>query len=208
MNLHLNLILESEKRSGASIRMWFAVRTGLMLIPIALLLYLLLLIYQTRSWQREKMHIRDLNAARADQIALSEQIGRQKKMYEEMLTQLEIWEQTRLPLGSSLESLRRSVPLEIQLTSLRLVRTILYTNTLPVARYEMQIRGKTSGEEAEGTVERFLNSILGQPGLLDHVANARVPPGAFLQDREPGAHPLDRIFLLEVLFKPRGRINP
>jgi Tfp pilus assembly protein PilN len=208
MNLHLNLILESEKRSGASIRVWFLVRLVLILVPAVLLLYSAYLAYQMITLRKETDHFRELIAARQEQMTLSAQIAKQKKTYEDMLSQIHDWAASRLPVADRLDAFRLTVPLDIQLTSLRLTRTIRYTNSMPVAIYALQIRGKTRGEESELTVDQFLTRLRQTPGLASDLESAQVPPGAFLQDREPGAHPLDRVFLLECLFKPLGRTTP
>lgn len=207
MNLHVNLIEDSEKRSGSSVRVIFVTKAILITLPVLFLLFASLLLFRMHLAKGEINRTRELIAARKDQIALSAEVKKQKAAFTEMRKRLESWNRMRIESHSQLAAIRLCVPLEIQLTSLRLTRTDAVTNNAPVAHYTLQLRGKTGGQTPELHLTRLRAHLLRHADLTNALESVEAPPGSFVEDRSAGANPTDRLFLLDCAYTAR-RMSP
>ena len=203
MNLHINLIEEDEKRRGGSLYTLFVLRAVAGAIPVLLLLILAHLIVSMRFAQTELERTLQRTDDKQPQLALASEVRKQERFYRDMLAQLDGWKAMRLDWHRQLSALRQTVPLEVQLTSLRLSQTVVYTNNSPAAAYLLLVRGKTGGSAPEHNLTRFRLSLLKAPDIGDSLADVDVPEGAFVEDTSPEARPMDRLFELNCRYNPR-----
>lgn len=203
MNLSINLIEESEKRHGGSMSLLFFVRILGLIIPALVILFIIHLMVSLTlnksQLERTTASIED----KKDQLAVSAEIMKQQKVYRDMLAQLNGWKSLRIDWNKQLDALRQTVPLEVQLTSLKLTQTMTATNNTPVTLHKLLLTGKTSGPNPEANLTRFRQSLLKDQKLAEFVDEVVVPEGAFVEDTSPEAHPSDRLFELNCTFKPR-----
>jgi hypothetical protein len=202
MNLHVNLIEEREKRLGGSLHMIFILRAIGVAIPVIVVLLLAQILISTSMATKEYTRTEELIAAKKPQLTLSAEVRKQQRYYGDMLGQLDSWKVMRIDWNRQLSALRPTVPLEVQVTSLHLTRTLLFTNNAPTSIYALDLRGKTAGAAPEANLTRFRLNILKEPGMNTLLAGVDVPEGTFVQDLSPGARPMDRLFELKCLYQP------
>jgi hypothetical protein len=109
----------------------------------------------------------------------------------------------RLEWSHQLDLVRQTVPLEVQITSLRLTRELLTSNNIPLAVYALNLRGKTGGYPPEANLTRFRLNLSKSPPLTNTLATVDVPEGTFVEDTSPDARPMGRLFQLNCRFQPR-----
>ena len=203
MNLSINLIEESEKRHGGSLTALFVLRSLGVALPLMLVLFVAHVFITLRLERSQLAQTEELIAAKKPQLALSAEIMKQQKLYRQMLAQLNGLRAMRLEWSQQLDLLRQTVPLEVQLTSLRLTRELRASNNIPLAVYALNLRGKTGGTPPEANLTRFRLNLSKSPPLTNTLSTVDVPEGTFVEDTAPDARPMDRLFQLNCRFQPR-----
>jgi hypothetical protein len=202
MNLSINLIEDSEKRHAGPLPLLFMFRSLVLAVPVIIVLFVAHTVVTLNMNQAELIRTEEKIADKKTQKTISSEIRKQKSIYEAMLSQLNGWKAMRMECGPTLEALRQTVPLEVQLTDMSLYRTQATTNKTPVARHTLLLKGKTGGTP-EAHLTRFRLNLLRENGLTNTLADVAVPEGAFAEDTSPGALPMDRRFELNCRFSPR-----
>ncbi|MFO7534624.1 MAG: hypothetical protein R6X19_02905 [Kiritimatiellia bacterium] len=202
MNLSINLIEDSEKRHAGHLPLLFIFRSLVLAIPVIIVLFVVHTVITLNMNRAELIRIEEKIADKKPQLTLSSEIRKQERFYHDMWSQLNGWKAMRMDCSPTLETLRQTVPLEVQLTDMSLSRTQTTTNKTPVTRHTLLLKGKTGGTP-EAHLTRFRLNLLREPGLTNTLADVVVPEGAFVEDTAPGALPMDRRFELNCRFLPR-----
>jgi Tfp pilus assembly protein PilN len=203
MSLHINLIEEGEKRHGGSIPLVFILRSVGIVVPLLILLFISHLLITSSMYRTQLARTEERIADKNPQLALSAQIMKQQKTYRDLLAQLKGWNSMRLDWNQQLASIQEAVPLEVQLTSLTLLRKYTVTNNMPVTAYALVVNGKTGGATPEANLTRFRQNMQKSPGLTNYLEEVTVPEGAFVEDTSPGSRAMDRLFEVNCRYQPR-----
>jgi hypothetical protein len=201
--MHVNLILDAERRSASPVPMTTLIR----LVFASLVLLLLLAAFSIFSGFRNLQ--REVRGAREDwhrsepkyeaAIKLRNDLALQKSILDEITG----WQKARLEWGRQLEVLQKVVPASVQMTDLRVGQLLLVlTNNAAGRVFEMRLAGRT-GEASGADVDELRQAFTNQPPFVQVVEEAVIPPGAFKQDPTHGASRNDRVFEIVCRCKPR-----
>jgi hypothetical protein len=201
--MHVNLMLDTERRSASPVSMTALIRLALATLVLLVLLAVFTVFSGFRNLQRDVRWAHEqwqqdepkYEAA----IKLRNDLALQKSILEEMNG----WQKARVEWARQLEALQGAVPPSVQLTDLRVGYLLLVlTNNAAARVFEMRLAGKT-GEASGANVGDLRTALTTQPPFADLVQEADIPPGAFKQDPAPDAGRSDRIFEIVCHFQPR-----
>jgi hypothetical protein len=182
--------------------MLFVMRSAAIAIPLILVLFVIHLFVSLRMDRTQLVRTEERIADKKPQLAVSADIMKQQKLYRQMLAQLNGWRGMRLDWNRQLDLVRQTVPLEVQLTSLRLSRDLRMSNNVPTVFYFLALNGKTGGSQPESNLTRFRQNLLKSPLLTNTLAAVDVPEGAFVEDVSAEAHSMDRLFQINCTYQP------
>jgi Tfp pilus assembly protein PilN len=203
MNLRVDLILDTERRSALPVTFAFAVRLGA-LIAISLVVLLCLAFVKkyndvNRDLRWAQDNLRASQSRYENILALKTSLAWQKSI----LAEFESWEQSRIPWHRLLRALQNYVPPTIQLTELRVDRVIKTIDKKPARVFKLQLKGKATTARADLDVDKLRNDILHSPAFANLLQDVEIPPGSFKQDPNPQAAKSDRLFELVCNFIPQ-----
>lgn len=202
MNLRVDLILQSEQRSGSRITLAAVSRVAAIVVPSILAVVLILAFARYRALQS------DLQESQATWHDLEPQykaaLVLQKELFQRKVILLEIegWRTARVEWSSLLRGLQGAVPPSIQFTELRSESLIQTVSNQTARVFRLQIRGKTGGPNAQENVTRLRRQMVADAAVTSVVDSVEIPPGAFEQDPTPGASKYDRVFEVVCRFTP------
>jgi Tfp pilus assembly protein PilN len=202
--MHINLILDAEKRSASPIPLALVLRLA---VAVGVLLILLVVFLFFNSYRTAA---RELQWAQADwkqneprhQAAIGQRtdLAFQKTVLEE----IQGWPPSRLAWGKHLLALQQVVPDSIQLTELRISQSVVsVSNTVPVRAIELRLAGKT-GEASGANVSLLRQLLTNTPAFTGLVDEASIPVGAFRQDPDTAAGRNSRVFEIVCRLRPRA----
>ncbi len=202
MNLRVDLILQSEQRSGSRVTMAAIGRVAAIVVPSILAVVMVLAFARYRALQS------DLQESQAKWRELEPQyrsaLALQKDLFKRKVILLEIdgWRSARVEWSRLLRSLQTAVPSSVQFTELR-GESLIQSGSNRTARvFRLQIKGKTGGVNAQENVTRLRRQMLADPAVTSVVESVEIPPGAFEQDPSAGASKYDRVFEVVCRFMP------
>lgn len=204
MIYHIDLLLDEERRTATFLPVRALLRLGLLLVCGSLVMATVLLFLTRRQTQTQVV------AARAEWQELKPQHDTLLRLRGTLvdlrgaLHQLKSCNHARLAWGGELACVQGAIPLDVQLTELRVSQFVGGTTSTvgAVRSYEMHLIGKTSGEDADAHVRQMIDR-LASPAFSNRVELVTVPNGGFRQDAARGALRTDRIF--DVLCRYRTR---
>ena len=201
MNLRVDLILESEQRSGSPVSGKGIVRIASLVVPtiIAFIVILGLLNVRAvsstvknreREWSRKKIQ-------QEDAVTLRKAVVRNQAVWDE----IESWRTTRTDVALLLAALQREVPASVQLVDLTFSDDFAFDEDKGVVRrLKLTINGLADGFKAKDAVEKLTRRLQTLPAFTNSIESAAVPPGAFAADRSPDAPKSRRVFRIECTF--------
>lgn len=201
MNLRVDLLLDTERRSSSVLSARSVVRIGSIVVPLVLavgLLFFGMSLYRTireasmldARWK--EMEPRSKDAARA---LAGFQTNR------EIVQGLQSWRNARLPLDEQMLGLMRLVPEEAQLLRLTISHSVAVTNKLPARMYAMTLQGRVTGANAELRVKEMETRLTALPPFAGATRKAEVLQ--YSADETQGAGKDDRLFQIACQYAPR-----
>ena len=201
MNLQVNLIRATERRSASLV----SLKAVGMIVAIVLPLIFVLL-YMAMYFQ--------LAEARSELVMLESEWGRTGPRvqeaddlitrYDELMVYSEAvqgWNRSRLPWGAYLDALQRQVPERIQLRSMLMSQVLAREGDGPLERrHVVVITGRCQGPGADELVEAFRAAFTSTAPLEQWVKRAAIV--SFGEDRTPGTAADHYLFELELEFHP------
>lgn len=198
--MHINLILETERRSASLIPPAVIVKLVAGVVVLGVVSALISFCTSYRALRRE-------TAAAAEQwrsaevkykaaLALRTDLAVRNDLHKEITG----WRDTRIAWGAQLETLQDAVPSLIQLNELQVSHDLFITsNNIPARVYELRLAGRTGAARSEATVGELV-ARLRQAPLDEWIESAVIPPGRFRQDSQVKT---DRVFEIVCKYKPR-----
>lgn len=202
MNLRVDLILESEQRSGSIVTVKSLVRIVSILVP---LIVVLLLSWQAYGVVRIKSELRSTEARWQSVEPLekkAKELAQERQANEDQLAQLNGWRKSHIDWNAHLLQLFHSVPENIQLQNLRVSQALQVTsNKAPARVFTLELRGKAFGAEAESSVNSFKRLLSDDPAFTNDLIKVEVP--LFGADTAAGAGKNDRVFEIRCGYRER-----
>jgi hypothetical protein len=203
MNLRVNLILETERRSAGPVQPRTIKRLvvlALAMIPVAAIV---LFILSYRNLRRE------LNQTQAEWKLTQPKYEESLKLKEDLdaqtalLHEITAYKAARIEWGRQLDGLQQVTPPTIQLTALRVTHLMLVvTNGIPARTFELRLAGKAAPPRPETSVGALRDALAGRPPFADLVEAVDIPAGGFKRD-PAGGDPLARVFEIVGKYRPR-----
>lgn len=203
MNLSVNLLSETERRSGSPISPVFMIRVASIALPSLIVLGIAALFISARNMERDLASREQALERLRPQLDLVARVHKQAKTYKAMMTMIAEWQSTGIAWHEQLQFIRESVPPSIQLTRLRLDDFTQMVDGSPARAYSIHLQGKTGGARAEDNVQALRQALITSEPLAPFLESVEIPPGTFVQDPAPGALKTDRLFEMRCVYRPR-----
>ncbi|HAL91736.1 MAG TPA: hypothetical protein DCM68_01770 [Verrucomicrobia bacterium] len=203
MSLQVNLILEPERRSASLIRFktigQIAVAVAVTVLTASLAWKYLGYLEVRRALQQLEPQRMEFEQRQKETDVLQQALNLHKGYLDEIMG----WHHSRLPWEDILEGIRTHVPDTMQWRTLQLRMQLAVGKDGHYAReHAVTLNGRHQGANAEARVESFRRAWETEAPMSDWTDKAVV--ASFTDDDTPGATSQDRLFQIEVSFKPRS----
>jgi hypothetical protein len=203
MSLHVNLLLESERRSGRILNPKLVLRITIIALPLFAAATVLSGVGKAMMQARE---LRQLEAAwqRAEpQKKEAERLSGETANDRRIAEEISGWRTSRIEWHQQMESIRTAVPASIQLVSLTMEQTLdCGDDQKPRRACTMSLRGKASGTESEEAVKSLQAGIQRAETSTGTVEQVRV--ASYGADTGANAGTNDYVFQLDCVYRIRG----
>jgi len=204
MSLRVDLILESEQRSGSLLSPKSLVRIASVVGPT--ILVLLVGVFVMQMWQ--------LSSRVTLLEGQWESLGGQKKtaerLREQLLTNRKVldeiggWRESHIDWHEQLSGLIEVVPPEIELRKLRIGQKLdVLEKNMPARMFSMTLNGRAVGASAESAVETLKVRLQSSAAFATNVAEDGVSVPSYGADVSVGAGKHDRVFTIVSQYEPR-----
>jgi hypothetical protein len=198
MNLRVDLILPSERRSASLINPKIMLRAVTVVVPLILAVCIVMLVFNMITLGNQ------LSMAEAD---WAEMEPRQKEALSlrgtlarnvQILSEIEGWSASHIDWHRQLLALQEAMPAELQLTSLRVEHAFRGADqNVPGRLFALTLDGRGAETTAERDVERLRSRLRGS-GPFEPIEDATVD--AFGADPKSRS---DRVFRIKCRYQPR-----
>ena len=201
MNLRVDLILESEQRSGSVISSKSIIRISSIVFPSILAIILIFAFVNSIRLKNElAMYIQEMDIAgpRQEQaIKLRDQLKKNLSALDE----LNSWNSSHMDWHEQLLNLQKEVPPRIQLTDIDVKQVLqIVEKKIPARVFTLMIKGKAKGATSEGSIQFLYDKLKNSPSFASFTDNVDVSGSA---DTTKGADKNDRTFRIDCAYKPR-----
>ncbi len=203
MSLHVNLILDSERRSGSDVSMKFVLHTTLIVLGALLAMGLAGLVMGARgarlAYAAVQSQQKDIEPVYESVVKTRGDLTR----LQALVNLLEGWRTNRLSHSGCLRALQLSVPANIQLTRLTMQNHVEGAGSEPHRNGGVYLRGRAAGQGADADVRLLHTALKSRPpfdGVMEEVAIKR-----FAADAEQSGEDI-RIFEMEGRFIKRNLV--
>jgi len=202
MNLQVDLIYQSERRSASTLNLKAALRVLTIVVPAAAVLLIVLLIvnFLQRKYEVALLEAKwDATSPRKREAdVLRNQVSRNRAI----LAQLQGLEKSRLDWRRQLAGLLVEVPGGIQLRNLTAGQFLhLEQERVPARTFSMTVTGKATGISADADVERLRRRLLDSPIYAPEMETVEV--ASYGVDSTRGADRDDRAFRIDCTYSTR-----
>jgi len=200
MNLRVDLILETEKRSASVVNAKGLLRIVAIIVPITLAVIIAMSVMaMTRIRDELKALESEIAIAVPKKDAAITYRGELSKN-KQILEELEGWRKSRINWADQLVNLQRVIPPEIQLTILRIANQVETIECSPSRTSSLVMKGKALGPQARADVE-LLGAVDKNAAFTNSMKTASVV--SYTKNEEPSAKDGEMLFQIEASYKPR-----
>lgn len=205
MNLQVDFLLDTERRSGSTVSQKFVIRLAAFIIPV---IVLGLLVVLSVTYQSSK---RDRNLVEQEKIQVDPEykkvlnLEKEFKSVQDLKATIHGWSDSRLDIYRLLRGLQRAAPLNIQLTQWVFNEKVEAVGTVLGRTAGIFMKGKVAGERPEADVQHLYQALKSEPpfpDIMEQVAVKRFAASESL-DEQGG-----RVFDIECMLKPRLLVQP
>lgn len=205
INLHINLLLDSERRSSSRISRRFFIGAAAGLAGIFFLIFVVVAVLGARL-AGQALQFAEQEKKQVEPLFHSVSALRQELTELQDLTNaVATWARTRPDWPGLLSEIQSVVPPNIQLTRLTLNENIAMIDNGPARVVALYLNGKAAGEHAEIAVQQFEKNLKEKPVLKEVVEKAEVKQFDAVKNEDQKNL---RIFDLECRFKPLKLYQP
>lgn len=205
MSLQVNLILDSEARSGSTISLKFMIRILAVGVPVLLGLAIAGLILAGRSAKQglifAEQEKKDVTPVFNSVIKMKQEL----KEARQIVDALEGWGLSRADWHFLLRRLQAVVPPSIQLLRMNVNETIGPADNISARLAVLYIKGKVLGDSAEDDVRVMVKALQTGPDFTNYFAKVNVQR---FEASESATEKNARIFDLECILAPRKIASP
>lgn len=204
MNLQVDFMLDTERRSGSTVSRKFVIRLAAVIVPVVLLglFGALVLTYQASA--------RDRNIVEQEKMRIDpeyKKVLNLKKEFEgirDMKMAMQGWKDSRLDAYRLLRGLQRATPPSIQLTQWMLNEKMELAGNVLGRNAGIYIKGKVAGERPEADVQLLYQALKNEAPFPDVMAQVEVKRFAASEaiDEQGG-----RVFDIECVLRPRPLVQ-
>ena len=180
--MHVNLILDEEKRSSSPVSLGLVVRLSFITILVLGTVWLFSFYSAYHALQGEVSYLDEEWARTESKYKTATRLRNDLGDKEATLGEILGWRAARIEWGKQLEAVQVVVPAVIQLSDLRVSQSVVAQAGGTFAKvYELRLSGQTPAERSELNVVQLLEGLKGPP--FDRVIESAVlPTGSFRQD--------------------------
>lgn len=200
MNLRVDLILESEQRSGSLLSPKSLIRIAIVIFPTILGLVLATAAYKTWQLSAERRQLEQQLKTTSNRQQEAKDLQKTLQLNENIFAKMNWWHNSQLEWAKLLVGLQKLVPPTVQFTTLSLPEKI-GGGTKPSRNFDLVLTGKAVGKEARENVKKLADDIVAAPEFKNLIDSSKITD--FRQDTDKGAKEDDRTFRIECKFKPR-----
>ena len=205
MNLQVDFLLDTERRSGSTVSQKFIIRLAAFIIPVIVLGLFVVLIVTYQSSRRDR------NLVEQEKIQIDPEykkvlsLEKEFKSVQDLKAAIQGWSDSRLDAYRLLRGLQRAAPPTIQLTQWMLNENVAAVGTVFGRTAGIYMKGKVAGERPEADVQRLYQALKSEPPFPDIMAQVEVKRFAASEalDEQGG-----RVFDIECMLKPRLLVQP
>ena len=203
MNLRVDLILPSERRSASGISMKTLYRVGSIVVPLIILAVAAYVAMEMINLSNKLKGVERVWKHTEPRREQAMRVLKQGQKNDELLAEFEGWQHARIDWHTQLEAIQSAVQPSIQFLQLRLSQALGTTKRDGTARnYRVSISGKAYGTEAEKGVQMLKDSCANAPLTKPLVSQVDI-----IRYSADPANPVDRVFQIEIVYKP-SRFKP
>ncbi len=174
MNLQLNLILDSEIRSGSNISRKFIIRVAAVGLPLIILGIMTPIFFASRQAKRDlagaKEEKKQLETVHAVVLELQNDLA----AYERLMREVDGWNKSRLGWYEMLTELQTLAPSNVQFTRLMINETIEAVDSVPARQLLMIMKGKIAGKNPRNDIQSFNKGIKESRLLAELMSNVDI----------------------------------
>lgn len=209
MNLHVDLILDTEQRSSSVFSVKSLIRFASIVGPIVVVLLVASAVF---GFLRLKRQVDDLEVRwkaseprKLSALRYRQQLAANKKIMKE----LEGWQAAQLPWHSQLIAVQREIPKTVQLHRMLINQTLqLINNRTPTRSFVMAIDGRALGDTAENDIQSLKSRLEHGRPFVGVVKEGGVEVPVYGADPTPGADKADRIFKIHCIYENKPFVKP
>jgi len=206
MNLQVNFILESERRSGSTISLKFVVRVVAVVVPTVLIMTCISLFMLADSASRT-VKLREQEKKKSEpkvkQVAILQTELKDTQGIQDLL---DGWKASRFEWQILLTQLQISAPVHLQLIRIAADEQMGLADNVPARTLNLALRGKVKGDQSQDDVKALRVGLKFSPAmtsLVDVVEVKRFAKSEVAEEKEEV-----RVFEMECKFYPRKIIPP
>jgi len=205
MNLHVNLILDSERRSSSRISGKFVVKVSALIVALLFLSLIMVVLAGARSAEKALRYAeqeqKQLNPVFRTVTDLKQELA----VFQDLTNAIAVWSQSRPDWPVLFRGIQSAVPVNIQLIRLTVNESISMIEDAPARVITLSLQGKASGDNSENDVQELEKSFKDKAPFQDVIEMAQVKQ--FEAVRNVGQEDM-RVFDIECRFKPRKLFQP
>lgn len=205
MNLHVNLILESEIRSSSRVSRKFIVIVVASTVAAILLVSAAFVLFLAHSAEKSLLFAEQERKQLAPVFAAVNDLKKELAVFQDLTNAISTWGQSRLEYPALFTGLQKIVPDNIQLTRMTLNDAFATDAGAPTRTVSIYLQGKAIGENAEDDVAKMEKSLVGNPPFDAVMESAKVKHFEAAKNLQQADL---RIFDIECRFKPRRLFVP
>jgi hypothetical protein len=205
MNLQVNLILESERRSASRVSKKFLLVASVLFAASVFLLYSVIVLIGA---QFAKQKLYDAERENKQLEPLFRQVcdlQRELTKFQNLTNEIAAWADTRPRWPGLLQGIQSSVSPNIQLTRLTVNESIVLVDNMPVRKISLFLHGKAAAESSEIDVQQLENDLKTKPPFDAIMERAEVKQFESLKNQSAQNM---RAFDIECRFKPLTLFRP
>ncbi|MBM4144014.1 MAG: hypothetical protein FJ225_10555 [Lentisphaerae bacterium] len=204
MNLRVDLILESEQRSGSVLSPKSLMRIGSVVGPVALAFLVAAFVFQLWLLGGKLSSLEGQWAALEPRAKKADELRAQLAASRKILGEIEGWRKAHMDWHAELQGLIDIVPENIQLKQMRISQAFeVSAKKVPARAFVAVVDGRAVGDGAEDAVRTLRMRLTSEMPFATNVAPDGVSVVAYGADPTPGAGKNDRVFSVQCRYRPR-----
>lgn len=205
MNLHVNLLLDSERRSSSRISRKFALKIAAAVAVVSLVVFVTVALTGAHTAKQALLFAEQEKKQLEPVFRTVSDLRQELNDLQNMNNAIATWASSRPDWPALLTGLQAIVPANIQLTRFTVNESIALVDEVPARVIGLYIQGKAAGEHSETDVQELEKSLREKPPFNEVMELAQVKQ---FEAAKSAVQQNVRIFNLECRFKPRKLFKP